>query len=189
MLNFSVPIRLPFMKIPKLPESHTLLPAFLSFWSLAPRERVVAAIAPRTTNLLTNFIFALPPACRRENLFNFLCDLLYVSAQGFHTKLGLFVGLTARGKQLGKPRLLFRQRANSIFTRTTPAQLLKRCFEQNRCPCCSLNCGTILFSYKRATAQSNHQMVSLIAALQQGRKRCTLGPPKLRLAGFSENRG
>src|SRR5215831_5206743 len=94
MLNVSVPTRLPFIKMPKLPESATFEAGF-SFglgWSAALRLMDVASTALKRIVSFTAFTF-LPPIFLRstvcfEQLFNFRRNLCHRLVQGLDSMLG-----------------------------------------------------------------------------------------------------
>src|ERR1041385_1161613 len=145
MLNVSVPTRLPFIKMPKLPESATLellFPLSLA-WSAALRLMDVASTVLRRMATFTAFTF-LPPNSyfllfrsyifRLQQLFNFRCDLLHRFVHRLHGEAGQGVICATSGKQLVKPCILPRQRTHSALSPAAPSQFFDRSFQQN-CDC------------------------------------------------------
>src|ERR1700746_1074352 len=100
MLNFSVPIRLPSWKIPKLPLSQTWPPPFLAFWSdaLAPVNKLMAMVIARIVRIVA-FTFLPPALLRREPsplplLLVQLSSLKFAHAVLPANKLPAFAGTT-----------------------------------------------------------------------------------------------
>src|SRR5690349_25036077 len=117
MLNVSVPTRLPFIKMPKLPESATFEAAF-SFglvWSAALRLMDVASTALKRMASFTAFTF-LPRFCRFKQLFNFRRNLWHRLAHGLDPMPGQSVIGASGGKELVKPCLFRSQRTRFALT-------------------------------------------------------------------------
>src|SRR4051794_22428024 len=142
MLNVSVPTRLPFIKMPKLPESATLAVLFpLSLvWSAALTQMDVASTALKRMASFTAFTFSTSEilfllfcsyVCRLQQLFDFRCDLLHRFIQRLHGEPGQGVICATRGKQLLKSCALLSQRTHFVFTLAAPPQFLNRSFQQN----------------------------------------------------------
>src|SRR6185437_9342480 len=163
MLNVSVPTRLPFIKMPKLPESATLALLFpLSLvWSAALRPMDVARVALRRMASFTAFTF-LPPIilcclllffCFFQQMFDFRRDLLYRFAERLNRESCQSVICATRGKQLIKPCVLLCQRTRFLLRLAAPPQFFQRSFQQNGDCAGGVQRITILLLHKRPAAQ------------------------------------
>src|SRR5882724_2481239 len=164
MLNVSVPTRLPFMKMPKLPESATLeLPFSFSlslsaFLSAALRHGDAARTALRKMASFSAFTFLFRlfdfQARRLQQLFNLHRDLLYRFIQRLHREPGLHVIRAPGGKQLVEAFVLLRQRTHLAFSLAPAAQFINRSFQKHGEGARGAKRVTVLLLHKRSAAKS-----------------------------------
>src|SRR6478609_11778 len=205
MLNVSVPTRLPFMKMPKLPESATLAPPFsfsLDFaagLSAALRETDVASTAPRRMASFTAFTF-LPPlfwfnfpvfwflfqSASFQQLFNFCCDLLNRFIERLHGESGQSVVSAAGRKQLVKSCILLRQRTHLVLCLAAPPQFLYWRFQKHGDRADGVERVTIGLLHKRSATEGQYKIAAVLAFLQQSRKCSALHLSKSGFTGRSK---